>query len=384
MRILVVENYAADRQQSMLRFGALLERELSRRGLDVQSIRPAQRLMPRGQRSGATAGKWLGYADKYILFPRRLQRWILTHANAETVVHVVDHSNAVYVPRRATVPWVVTCHDLLAVLGARGDEPSCPASWLGRRLQGRVVRGLALSAGIAAVSRATLRDVERVVPPRAGREQQVISLGLNYPFGSGDARSARAALARLDHIPWHQPFVLHVGSNLPRKNKPAILRIFAKIADRWPGNLVFCGAPLTDELLRQATTLGVVHRVFAAAELTEPELAAVYQLAHALVYPSICEGFGWPIIEAQACGCPVVCSDRTSLPEVAGDGALVFPIENEAAMAEAIIALQDGETRGRAVQHGFGNVGRFSNDRMCEQYTALYSKVVAARKKAVH
>jgi glycosyltransferase involved in cell wall biosynthesis len=380
MKVLLIGNYAPDRQQSMLRFEAMLHRELSRRGAEVRTIRsepaPALSLL---DRIGPNAiRKWRGYFDKYLLFPRHLTE-VLRKIDPSTVIHVVDHSNSVYLSAHQNVPWIVTCHDLLAVRGALGEEPSCPATAFGRQLQRRIVRGLERAFGIAAVSDATLRDVERLVAAPASQRRRTIPLGFGYPYRRQDTASALRALTRLDSVPWHRPFLLHVGSNLARKNKPAIIRILRRIADRWPGNLVFCGAPLTPELARLAENADISHRVFSVVDLSEAELESVYSLAHALVYPSICEGFGWPVIEAQACGCPVICSDRTSLPEVAGEGALVFALADELGMADAIVSMENSETRQALLGRAERNVRRFSAGRMIDEYCELYSQVGAGQ-----
>jgi glycosyltransferase involved in cell wall biosynthesis len=379
MKILLVCNYAPDGQQSMLRFGALLRDQLQARGCEVAVLVPPARLQ---RADGGARSKWLGYADKYVLFPPRLARWVEAHARAapgRTVVHVVDHSNAVYVPRRAAVPWVVTCHDLLAVRGALGEDTDCPATWLGRRLQRAIVRGLARADAIAADSASTLRDVERLVPARQAQPRKTILLGLNHPYRRVDGHEARARLAAVPGVPWAKPFLLHVGSNLPRKNKAGVLRVFSRLAPSWPGNLVFCGAPLPEELQREAAAAGLAQRVFAVPAPENAQLEAIYSLAHALVFPSRCEGFGWPVIEAQACGCPVVCSDRTSLPEVGGDAALVHALEDEAGMAAAVARLGEPAFRAEVVARGRANLARFATERMVDAYAALYDEVLAAR-----
>lgn len=377
MKILLVGNYAPDRQQSMLRFGTMLHDRLQRRGCDVATLAPEVRL-PWGP--GGRWSKWSGYVDKYLFFPPRLTRWANAHvrtAPQRTVVHVVDHSNAVYVPRRRTVRWVATCHDLLAVRGALGEDTDCPATFLGRRLQRSIVAGLSRANGIAADSTSTREDVDRLVPRSHPQSRKVILLGLNHPYTQVERDAARSRLTALKGVPWDQPFLLHVGSNLARKNKPGVLRVFRRLAATWPGNLVFCGAPLPDEVKTEAEREGVGRRVFAVTAPGNAELEAIYSLADALVFPSRCEGFGWPVIEAQACGCPVVCSDRTSLPEVGGAAALVHSLEDEAGMAESVRRLMQPEFRAAVVARGLANLGRFKIERMVDEYIALYDEVLA-------
>jgi glycosyltransferase involved in cell wall biosynthesis len=206
-----------------------------------------------------------------------------------------------------------------------------------------------------------------------------VLLGLNHPYGRVDAAEARARLAPLAGVPWTQPFLLHVGSNLARKNKAGVLRVFARVAAEWPGNLVFAGAALTDELRGLAAQAGLAERVFAAPGLSNAQLEAAYGLALALLYPSRCEGFGWPVIEAQACGCPVICSDRTSLPEVGGDGALVHALEDEAGMADSVRRLLRPDFRAAQVARGTANLARVATDGMIDAYVAVYEEVAAHR-----
>ncbi len=380
MTIALLGNYIPDRQQSMLRFRALLSEQWTARGMDVRVLAPTPTLLTGLRcRSGERGmGKWIAYVDKYVLFPARLRRQVAGLAVEDpALVHVVDHSNALYIPSASPVPWIATCHDLLAVRGALGEDTDCPASALGRRLQAAIVRGLSRADAIAADSSSTMADVERLVRPARPQKRRTILLGLNHPYGRIDATEAHRRLDSTAGVPWERPFVMHVGSNLARKNKPGVLRVFARIAERWPGNLVFCGAPLPLELQAQAAAAGLADRVFAAPSLSNDQLEAAYNLAHALLYPSRCEGFGWPVIEAQACGCPVVCSDRTSLPEVGGDAACVHAIDDESGMAESLWRLADPAWRAAIVARGLANLRRFATDRMIDAYRGLYEEVLA-------
>lgn len=384
MKLLLLCNYAPDEQQSMLRFGELLRTQWAARGCDVTVVAPQQTSLTRslGRYGGAGARKWLAYVDKYLVFPAELRRRLRAAdaAGGQVLVHVVDHSNAVYVPRGrdGRTAWLATCHDLLAVRGALGEDTDCPASALGRKLQHAIVAGLARADAIACDSTSTLRDVERLVPAPKTQPRRVIFLGLNHPYRRVPAAEARQRLAAIAGVPWTSPFVVHVGSNLARKNKPGALRAFARFAAEWPGNLIFCGAPLTDELRAQAQALGLAGRVFGAPGLSNAQLEAAYSLAHALLYPSRCEGFGWPIVEAHACGCPVICSDRTSLPEIGGEAALVHALEDEAGMAESLQRLTGENFRREVIARGDANLPRFANERMIDAYGALYEEVLAA------
>ena len=359
----------------MLRFGALLRRILEARGCEVVDVRPEARLTALlGKRVPQRTAKWIGYVDKYLLFPSRLARRIAgERASGASLVHVADHSNAVYVPKASPIPWVVTCHDLLAVRGALGEDTDCPASALGKRLQRRITVGLARATAIACDSTATLGDVERIVIPPGPQGRHVILLPPDRAYGIISRDEALQRLASVGGIPWTEPFLIHVGSNLARKNKPALIRIVARLGARWKGNIVFCGPALPAEILAQAKEAGIVDRVFCLKRPENSQLGAAYALAHALLFPSKCEGFGWPVVEAQACGCPVICSNRTSLPEVGGDAAMVFDLADEAGMADAVLRLEDPAYRAELAGRSRKNLERFTEERMAKSYLGLYT-----------
>lgn len=380
MRIALVCNYAPDGQQSMLRFGDMLRTHWLERGADVTVLAPQPGLLARSRRWDGGAAKWVAYIDKYLLFPRQLAQALRLweRAGERGVVHIVDHSNAVYVPkRRVSSPWVVTCHDLLAVRAALGEDLGHAPSALGRRLQAAIVAGLGRADAVVCISTSTLRDVQQLIVPASSQIRRMALLGLNYRYRRVAPAEARARLAFLGVCDWEKPFLLHVGSNLRRKNKIGVFRAFARIAQRWPGNLVFCGAALPEEVRAAAAAAGLASRVFAVPSLDNAQLEAAYSLAHALVFPSLCEGFGWPVIEAQACGCPVICSDRTSLPEVGGDAALVHPLEDFAGMAESALRLVDPAFRAQVIALGFANLKRFDAAGMIDAYAQVYTEALA-------
>ena len=163
MKVLLIGNYGPDRQESMLRYGELMRDGLLDAGHEVTLALP-EPVLNRSGRPASGLAKWVGYLDKYLFGLGQIQ----SLAHAADVVHVCDHSNAVYVPRVSRVPYVVTCHDLLAVRGARGEDTDCPASFTGRLLQRQILAGLGRAAAVACVSGATLQDAtRRVLFPRS-------------------------------------------------------------------------------------------------------------------------------------------------------------------------------------------------------------------------
>jgi glycosyltransferase involved in cell wall biosynthesis len=269
-------------------------------------------------------------------------------------------------------PTLVTCHDLLAVRGARGEDTDCPASRGGKVLQEWIVSGLRQAHMIAAVSSYTREDARRIV----GRHSDVrlVLNGLNHayrPLATGEAQARLAAFPGMAQ----RPYVLNVGSNLPRKNRAGVLRVFARLRRHHDLDLALVGQGLSPELVALADQLGIRAHIRECPGVDNPALEALYSQAHALLFPSRFEGFGWPIIEAQASGCPVVCSDCGPFREVAGDGAAIRSLEDEDGMADDLRALFDPATRQRMIAAGLANAARFTRERMVDDYAALYREL---------
>ncbi len=139
-----------------------------------------------------------------------------------------------------------------------------------------------------------------------------------------------------------RPYLLMVGTLEPRKNHAAALRALARLkAWGWPHRLLLVGGRgwLFDPIRRLIDKLGLAGDVHFAGYVPDADLPPLYSGAACVLVPSLYEGFGFPVLEALACAAPVVCSNASSLPEVAGDAALLVPPEDEEALAHAVHLL---------------------------------------------
>lgn len=357
----------------MLRYADMMRDGLLEAGHDVTLATPRQVLNASG-RAAAGLWKWVGYLDKFVLSSSDFSR---AERDAD-IVHVCDHSNAMYVPGRPSKPYVVTCHDLLAVRGALGEDTDCPASFAGRQLQRFILNGLRRANAVACVSRATLRDAQRLLANYAGT-LVVTPNSLNYAYRTLSPETARQRLAAVPGLHEDESYALVVGSNLRRKNRETALRAVAHVAASWKGRIVFAGHPLNAELKGLATRLGVLERVVEVPNPSNELLEALYNGALALLFPSRHEGFGWPIIEAQACGCPVICSDVEPLPEVAGSGAVLCGPDDHAAFGRAVLEMaNNAQHRAALSQAGLANANAYGRAQMIGRFVALYEQVVGA------
>lgn len=373
MKIVLIGNYAPDGQQSMIRFARCLESELNARGFEASMISPAARIAA-GRMVKSGNAKWLAYVDKFVLFPRTLNR-LARASSPETIFHICDHSNAGYVMAVADRPNLVTCHDLLAIRGARGDPNAyCRASALGKLLQEWIRWSLKRTASVACVSLATANDFKQLVPDYRGIIR-VVSNGLNTPYRRIPIDEAWRRLANFP-LQRNAPFILNVGSSLPRKNREGCLRIMHRLEERFPGCMVFVGKRLNSRQRAMAADLKVDSRIIEVEDVSNEQLEALYNVAHALLFPSFAEGFGWPVLEAQVCGCPVVCSNRTSIPEVAGEAALIHDPADEAGIVESLLRLFDHSTRDELREKGFANAARMTTQSMVDGYVDLYRQLL--------
>ena len=369
MKILLLGNYAPDRQYSMQGFADALVAGLRERGQEVRLVAPRARL---GRiRSPAALGKWLGYADKFVLFPpdlRREMRWA-------DIVHVCDQGNGMYVPLLQSVPHLVTCHDLLAIRAAHGELTGWPTGASGRLYQQLILRGLKQTRHMVCDSEATRQDILRLTDLTAACVQ-LVYLCLLQPYQSIPEAESEPLLTPLG-LPPSTRFLLHVGGNQPYKNRPMTLQIFLALRDA--GNaeglkLVLAGKPLPSAMRDEIARHGLADQIFERSDVGRETLRALYSRAAGLVFPSLYEGFGLPIIEAQACGCPVFTSNRAPLTELGGDAAAYFDPTQPAEAAQVIAAgLAD---RDRMVKAGLENVRRFSGSRMVDNYIQAYESVL--------
>lgn len=181
-------------------------------------------------------------------------------------------------------------------------------------------------------------------------------------------------------------YFLALDVHNPRKNFAAVLEAFALLPGdlRRSRHLIALGKPRASAESASpralAERLGIADRVVFAGDAPVDDLVALYCGADALLYPSVYEGFGMPVLEAMACGCPVITANLSSLPEVAGDAAvLVDPGSAEALSAAIQTIAGDAVYRGQLVQRGFQRAATLTWDATAAGMLAVFDEVLAAR-----
>jgi glycosyltransferase involved in cell wall biosynthesis len=380
LQVILVGNYGDDRQTSMLKFAELMAGSLRNRGVSVELLRPTPLFSRLAPWSGGLT-KWFGYVDKFLVFPwqlRRFLRLLPAERRRRTVVHICDHSNSPYVAHLDGWPHVVTCHDVIAIQQAAGKLPAPRVGWTGRILQQWILRGLRRAQWIACVSDNSRKDLLQCTDRPPARALTILSQ-LNHSY----APIVRTrAWDLLNGVIPQRPgkLVLHVGNNSWYKNRDGVLRIFAKARAMAPATrpwLVIIGREFTGEQDEAIAGLGLSDCIHRVPETSTEQLQAAYSVADAFLFPSLYEGFGWPPIEAQACGCPVVAGTGGSLAEVLGDSALTAVANEEDRLARYLAdVLEDPTLRESLQKRGQQNVDRFRAPRMIDEYVALYERIL--------
>ena len=177
-------------------------------------------------------------------------------------------------------------------------------------------------------------------------------------------------------------FILYIGTLEPRKNIPNLLKAYAKLCGRIKIPLIIVGKIgwKYKEIFKTIENCDLKDKIILLGYIREEDLPAMYNLATVFVYPSFYEGFGLPVLEAMACGCPVVTSNISSLPEVAGKAAIMINPYNVNALAKAISkVLTDENLRKSMIKKGLKQVQKFSWNRCAKQTLGVYNKIYNER-----
>ncbi|MBR9867921.1 MAG: glycosyltransferase family 4 protein [Oceanospirillales bacterium] len=367
MKVLIVANYILSHQESMQRFAEMLKKGLLTEGYDVQVIRP-EAMLCRGGKAEHGLNKWLGYIDRFILF-----RWQLKQAAKwADVVHICDHSNAMYA-KWINKPSLVTCHDLMAIQSALGLIKTNKTGFTGRGLQKWIVSGLLASSHVTCVSANTQDELIKTLDIPV-KKTSIAYNALNYSYSPMSQDEAWSLLHK--RLPDLKPgYFFHLGGNQWYKNRKGVAEIYSQLmqyAEYKNHKLVLAGKPWPDDLKDKVNLLAINNQVIEISDLTNEEIRAFYSTTEALIFPSLQEGFGWPIAEAQACGCKVITTGRAPMTEVGGDAAIYIEPESPNLAAEIIYNHLYAE-KNLAIK-SIENAKRFSIKAMIEAYAAGYNQ----------
>ena len=285
-------------------------------------------------------------AGRSFTVDRALNRWwdypraAAKVASDFELFHIIDHSYSQLVHRLPAGRSIVTCHDLDTFRSVLIPEDE-PRSGIFQMATRRILAGLKRAAWVtcdAAAVRDELLGFNLVPPERVS----VVPVGVGEGFSPEADERADEAAGRLIATAPGGVELLHVGSASPRKRVDLLLEICAALIPSVPDlHLVRVGGPFTADEQRTIQDCGLTGRISVVGFVNERTLAALYRRAALVLLPSEREGFGLPLLEAMACGTPVVASDLRVLREV-GDTAVEYcPVGDTGAWVRAVRALVD-------------------------------------------
>jgi glycosyltransferase involved in cell wall biosynthesis len=280
-------------------------------------------------------------------------------------------------------PSSITCHDLLAIRSAQGEFSGqrSRVSHSGKIQQRWIFKHLARARNVVCVSENTARELASLCGKTTPRIT-VIANALNPTYGSAASDESVAQARRRLGLATGERYLIHVGKDTWYKNRSGVLRIFQHLLERL-GNgapalrLVMAGQLLSNDLHDFVVRNLPERSMIEVANPSDEELRALYTGATGLLFPSLHEGFGWPLIEAQGCGCPVITSNRSPMSEVAGAAALYIDPADEPEAARLIAASLNGLEELR--EAGRQNAKRFDPATIISMYERFFVGLVPTR-----
>src|SRR6266513_2440568 len=296
------------------------------------------------------------WAARYYFYPWRVKR----EAKRADLVHVLDHSYAHMIEKAGRRPVIVTVHDLMPVVVLRSPTDNWREGWR-EGVRTRFLRQAlkALRQADAYIVGTQWLKYELATWLGTDKNIFVVPFGVDRAF-YGESTVARERGRRDWRIPEEAFVVLHVGSTVDRKNVPLVIQTVARLRQQTDAYLLQVGGRFSDDQEQLIDRLDLRRAVRSVASADETALRRAYRAADVLLFPSLYEGFGFPVLEAFASGLPVVTSGAGGLKEVAGGAAVVVEGRDPGDYVQAIEQLDDPEEREELIQRGWGRARQFT------------------------
>ena len=369
MHVTVIGNYKIagyDTHQSMHLYANFLIKVLKLNGHKVRLLNPKP-ILSQFDLKNDLLNKYLCFIDSYFFFGLYLYFTI----KKNEITHVCDQANSILIYFLKTKKTILTCHDLIYV-NRLNIKDFKKLSFMGKIYRRLILTSIKRFNKIICVSSKTKKDLIRITNIKKNNVS-IIFEGLNQNFYPMKTSNRKKILSKYQI---NGNFFLHVGSNVWYKNKSKILHIFfefLKLSKKKDYKLVFAGQKINHELMNIVHKLKLSHNFINIVNPDTKTLCALYSDSNGLIFPSITEGFGWPIIEAQTCGCPVFTSDIEPMSELGVKS--VFYINPKKTYESAKIICSKLRLRKKIIKSGFQNQNRFSLSSISKQYKVFYNNL---------
>ena len=316
------------------------------------------------------------YYQRYWNYPQNVKK------KDVDIFHIIDHSDGhlAYWLKDTRKPVVVTCHDLVNFVQPENARSQARIANVSMAVWKWAVKGLRKADHIISVSNHTAKDIKQILNIKP--EYITIVPNAVEPRFHQLPSTEIVAFRQQHHISPEQFCLLNVGSNQPRKNFITVLKVLKELKDKGLNIHLFrTGPELSDEFKIFIQTHNLSDCITDFGRPSNTTLTKIYNAADVLVSPSLYEGFGMTLLEAMACGTPVITSNATSLPEVAGDAGIVVNPTDVYAIIEAVCRVQNNEEyRQELIKKGLERVNLFTWEKTAEQVAQGYEKLTEQAK----
>ncbi len=375
IRVAVICDFPEERWPSMDLVGDMLCDNLTRHhSRDVQAtvIRPRMPFTRKG-----VAGTLSRVYGRYFYYPRKIRN----RRERFDLYHIVDHSYAHLAHELPPERTIITCHDMDA-FRCLIDPSSEHRSWAFRAMTRQILAGMQ-RAGRVTCDTAATRDALLAHGLLSEAKLSVIHNGVHPALGPQPDKSDKSLSRLLGRRVGAVPELLHVGSTIRRKRIDILLKVLAEVRQRRSDvRLLRVGGEFTSEQKCLAKSFGLSEYIDVLPRIAEATLGAAYRRASVVLQTSEAEGFGLPVIEAMACGTPVIASAIPALREVGGKETTYCVVDDVGALASQVLALlSERDTNPtawsarswRVIQHA----SNFTWNSYAEKMVNLYKEVLS-------
>lgn len=387
MKIVLFTHPSFLAHQSMPRFAQMIMGGMQQKGHEVAVWSPKAVFFKLAFKKSVLE-KWLGYLDQYIIFPIEVKLRLLTN-DKETLFVFSDNALGPWIPLVKKRYHVVHCHDFLAQQSAFGLLPENKTGVSGKYYQKFIRWGYRNAENFISISKKTQTDLNSFLT-KTPKVSKVVYNGLNQNFQPAkDSISLRDILSKKFNVDLSEGYILHVGGNAFYKNKFGVLEIYDQWAKDFDAKapLILVGEPPTGEMVVFKEKSMASKSIHFISNIDDSDLKQFYQGATVMLFPSLYEGFGWPIVEAMASGSLVITTNEDPMKEVAGDAGFYIPKkpnDQEALLNWKIIAAKElekvinltPEDRNNIIKKAILHSKKFSTQGFVDAIEAIYLQIL--------